>query len=138
MWDRFDLSNILTVPCASGKDHTVCLPLAFVLILGHPRCSWSHQNLPDTEGESNFKEGTHMDPFFSQQSSSSLTMKGISSWFWEAFSLQQRSMLCLLCSLVIWSKQVLTLFNIQLHTLVFQERLHCWHFSWVLRAQIPT
>ena len=52
-----------------------------------------------------------MDPFFSQQSSSSLTTKDISSWFWEVFSLQLQSMFCLLWSSAICSKQVLTYFQ---------------------------
>ena len=137
MWQRFDLGNITTVPCTSGNDRAVCRPLALVPGTWHPRCSWPHQDLPGAQGELSFKEGINMDPFFSQQSSSSLTMKGISSWFCTAFSLHQQSMLCLLWSSSIWSKQVSTYIQhtIQL-TLVFQGSLHSWPHSWMLRVQI--
>ena len=109
--------------------------------------AWRNLSLDDDDRESwneclelTFNEEIHMDPFPSQQSSSSSTKKGISSWFWEASSLQLPSMFCLLWSSAIWSKRVLTYFQHTIacmYTLVFQEilQIHSWQGSWMLRAQ---
>ena len=138
MWYHVDLIITPTVPRPSGSNRADRLALACVSGRGHPHRPQPHQDLPGAQGELSFKEGINMDPFFSQQSSSRLTMKGISSWFCTAFSLHQQSMLCLLWSSSTWWKQVPTYIQhtIQL-TLVFQGSLHSWHHSWMLRAQIP-
>ena len=53
------------------------------------------------------EERIHMYSILSQQSSSSLTMRGISRGFWEVFLPHQQPMFCLLWSSAIWSNQVL-------------------------------